>query len=125
MVRRSVHLLVLALALEACIWSPRLLPQEKPDAESQIEPGRILSQPPPVYPKEARKKHIEGVVVLRADIGVDGIVQKLEVVSGDPVLVPAALDAVRKWRYSPALLNGKPVSVTTTLHVTFKLNPQH
>ena len=91
-------------------------------SEPNLVPGRVLYQPSPVYPKKARKNHIEGVVVLHAYIGVDGTIEKLDVVSGDSVLVPAALDAVRKWRYSPALLNGKPAKVDTTLRVTFQLN---
>lgn len=129
-------LLALAVVGSVALPSVRAFSRQAMDAQSQSDgsssktnaskpnliPGRVLYQPPPVYPKKARKNHIEGVVMLHAYIGVDGTIEKLDVVSGDPILVPAALDACRKWRYSPALLNGRPVKVDTTLTVTFQLN---
>jgi protein TonB len=75
----------------------------------------------PVYPKEARKKGISGSVRLHAIIGQDGTVQDLTVVSGDPLLVEAALAAVRQWRYRPMLLEGKPTEVDTVIDVVFSL----
>jgi protein TonB len=59
--------------------------------------------------------------VLRAIIGKDGSVAELQVVSGHPLLVKAAVDAVRQWRYKPTLLNGEPVEVDTTITVSFRL----
>jgi protein TonB len=59
---------------------------------------------------------------LHAIIAKDGTVQQLEVMSGHPLLVQAALDAVRQWRYQPTLLNGEPVEVDTTVDVIFSLN---
>ena len=59
---------------------------------------------------------------LHAIIGKDGSVQQLEVLTGHPLLVQAALDAVRQWRYRPTLLNGEPVEVDTTIDVIFSLN---
>jgi protein TonB len=61
-------------------------------------------------------------VRLHAIIGKDGSVQQLEVLTGHPLLVQAALDAVRQWRYRPTLLNGEPVEVDTTIDVIFSLN---
>lgn len=75
----------------------------------------------PEYPPEARKRHIEGQVVLKAEISKEGDITSLIVVSGDPVLVPAALDAVRLWKYRPYLLNGQPASVETQVTVNFVL----
>ena len=75
-----------------------------------------------MYPPLARQTRISGTVRLHAIIGKNGSVQQLEVISGHPLLVQAALDAVRQWRYRPTLLNGEPVEVDTTIDVIFSLN---
>jgi protein TonB len=75
-----------------------------------------------MYPPLARQTRISGTVRLHAIIGKNGAVQQLEVISGHPLLVQAALDAVRQWRYRPTLLNGEPVEVDTTIDVIFSLN---
>ncbi len=75
----------------------------------------------PIYPPLARQSRIEGSVVLHAVINKDGEVSELQVLSGHPLLVKAALDAVRQWRYSPTLLSGQAVEVETTITVTFVL----
>lgn len=83
--------------------------------------ARALYQPPPVYPPLARMAHIQGVVVLQAIIGTNGAVQDLKALSGPPLLVPAAIDAVKTWRYQPTLLNTEPVEVLTEIDVNFRL----
>lgn len=75
----------------------------------------------PVYPVLARQSGIQGVVVLHAIIDRDGRVSELRVISGHPLLVKAAIDAVNQWRYQPTLLNGEPVEVETTITVSFVL----
>jgi TonB family protein len=90
-----------------------------------VTPGSVISQVPPIYPAKARKKHIEGQVLLQARIGVDGIVQDLKVISGNRELTQAAIDAVRQWRYRPTLKDGTPVEVTTKITVTFTLGGRH
>ena len=75
-----------------------------------------------VYPPLARQTRISGTVRLHAIIGKDGTVHELEVMNGHPLLVQAALEAVRQWRYKPTLLNGEPVEVDTTIDVIFSLN---
>jgi TonB family protein len=90
-----------------------------------VTSARVISQVPPIYPAKARKKHIEGQVLLQARIGVDGIVQDLSVISGNPELTQAAIDAVRQWRYSPTLKDGTPVEVTTKITVKFTLGGRH
>jgi protein TonB len=75
----------------------------------------------PRYPKEARDNRIQGTVRLHVVLSTAGKVQQLELVSGDPVLAKAALDAVRQWEYKPTLLNGEPVEVDTTVDVVFSL----
>jgi protein TonB len=75
----------------------------------------------PVYPPLARQARISGTVVLRAVIGKDGSIQNLSLVSGHPMLAPAAIDAVKQWKYKPYLLNGEPVEVDTEIQVNFTL----
>ncbi|MFZ5926702.1 MAG: energy transducer TonB [Acidobacteriota bacterium] len=89
---------------------------------SVLSSGRHLARSPkPKYPAEARKSRVEGEVVLRALIGKDGTIRRVEPVSGHPLLVEAAREAVLRWRYRPTLLNGEPVEVITDIAVTFHL----
>lgn len=76
----------------------------------------------PGYPEEARKRRIEGVVRLHAIIGKDGSIKKLEVISGEPLLNPAAENAVLQWHYRPATVNGEAVEVDTEVDITFNTN---
>lgn len=87
-----------------------------------VASANLVHQVAPVYPKDAKKKHITGAVLLRATIGHDGTVEKLEYVSGPPELTPSAMDAVKQWRYKPTLLNGEPVEVDTTISVVYTLS---
>ncbi len=86
-----------------------------------VQQAKLLAQPRPNYPPLAKQARISGVVLLRAIIAKDGTVQQLEVISGHPLLVQSAMDAVRQWRYSPTLLNGEPVEVVTEVQVIFSL----
>ena len=76
----------------------------------------------PLYPEPARLMHLQGTVRLRAIIGKDGSVSDLEVLSGNPILVQAALAAVREWRYRPTRLNNEAVEVETYITVSFVLD---
>jgi periplasmic protein TonB len=76
----------------------------------------------PVYPPLAKDKGIQGTVRLHAIVGRDGAMQQIEVISGQPLLVQAALDAVRQWKYRITYLNGEPVEVDTTIDINFSLN---
>ena len=87
-----------------------------------VQAARLINRVQPTYPPLARQARIQGTVRLHAIIAKDGTVQQLEVVSGHPLLVQSALDAVRQWRYQPTLLNGEPVEVDTTIDVIFSLN---
>src|SRR5579859_6884754 len=87
-----------------------------------VTAAMLVNRVQPVYPPLARQTRISGTVRLHAIIGKDGSVQQLEVIQGHPLLVQAALDAVRQWRYRPTLLNGEPVEVDTTIDVIFSLN---
>jgi protein TonB len=83
--------------------------------------ARIVYQPKPEYPQLARMTRTEGAVELEAVIGKEGTIEELKVLKGHPLLVKAALEAVRQWRYQPTLLNGEPIEVVTEITVNFKL----
>ncbi len=83
--------------------------------------GFLIHKITPMYPKIAITARQQGAVVLHAIIGRDGTIQNLQVISGPPLLIQAAMDAVRQWTYSPTTLNGEPVEVLTTIDVHFTL----
>jgi len=87
-----------------------------------VQQAKLVRQPHPVYPPLAKQARISGVVKLSAVISKDGTIQKLEVISGHPLLVPAALEAVKQWVYQPTLLNTEPVEVVTQIDVNFTLS---
>ena len=87
--------------------------------------GLLIHKVEPVYPLLAKQARIVGAVTLAALVGKDGSVENLKVVSGHPLLVEAAVDAVKQWRYKPYLLNGEPVNVQGTITVIFKLQEKN
>jgi len=87
----------------------------------EVQSANLIFQVKPDYPHGAIVTRVQGIVLLGAIISRQGVVENLRVVSGHPLLVPAALDAVKQWRYQPTLLNGEPVEVETTIIVSFKL----
>jgi protein TonB len=88
----------------------------------RIKAPRALSEPQPVYPALARQARITGVVSLDAVIDTQGNIAGLKAVSGPPLLIPAALEAVRQWKYEPTYLNDEPVAVELIVTVTFHLD---
>ena len=102
-------------------------PPPKPATPSRIRVGgnveaaSLVNKVTPIYPPIAKTAHVSGTVVLHAIIAKDGTIQELQFVSGPPLLMKAAMDAVREWRYRPTLLNGEPVEVDTTIDVVFTL----
>jgi protein TonB len=104
-------------------------PPKKVDAAPQririggsVQQAKLVRQPHPVYPPLAKQARIQGTVKLSAIISKDGTIQHLEVISGHPLLVPSALEAVKQWVYQPTLLNGEPVEVITQIDVNFTLS---
>jgi protein TonB len=87
----------------------------------QVESARLIFQPKPEYPPLAKMARIQGVVRLDALISKDGTIQDLKVLSGHPLLVKSAIEAVQRWRYQPTLLNGEAVEVATEIDVNFTL----
>jgi periplasmic protein TonB len=102
-------------------------PPPKPAAPQRIRVGgsvqaaKMVRQTAPVYPQIAKTAHVSGTIILHAVIAKDGTVQELTYVSGPPLLMKAAMDAVRDWKYTPTTLNGDPVEVDTTISVVFQL----
>jgi len=86
-----------------------------------VTSGLLVNKVEPAYPILARQARVQGQVVLSAIISRQGAIENLQVISGHPMLVPAAIEAVRQWRYRPYLLNGEPVEVETEVIVTFTL----
>jgi len=87
-----------------------------------VQQAMLIYQPKPVYPPLAKQARIQGTVKFTAIIGRDGTIQNLTLVSGHPLLVQAATEAVKQWRYKPTLLNGEPVEVVTQIDVNFTLS---
>ena len=87
-----------------------------------VQSARLIHQVRPLYPALAKQVRTQGTVRLQAIIGRDGAIQNLQLMSGHPLLVPAAVDAVKQWRYRPTLLNGETVEVLTQIDVHFHLH---
>jgi TonB family protein len=86
-----------------------------------VQANKIVSKPVPVYPAAAKAARIQGTVRLTVHIGADGTVKDIQSISGPPLLVEAAIEAVKQWVYQPTLLNGNPVDVLTEVNVNFTL----
>jgi protein TonB len=82
--------------------------------------GMIIHKVEPPYPVLARQAHIQGDVVMSAIISKEGTIENLQVLSGHPLLVQAAIDAVKQWRYRPYMVSGEPVEVETKITATFR-----
>jgi protein TonB len=83
--------------------------------------GSLIRRVMPVYPYPAKLAHVQGPVILAATISKAGVMEEVHVVSGHPLLVGAAVEAVSQWRYRPYILNGLPVEVATQITVNFTL----
>ncbi len=88
-----------------------------------VSQALLVKRVEPVYPEAARQSHLEGTVVLDTKIDVDGNVEDVTVISGPPLLVPAAVDAVKQWKYKPYTLDGKPAKIETPTVLTFQSPP--
>jgi periplasmic protein TonB len=88
---------------------------------SHMSEGDLVRKVLPTYPPLARSARIQGTVVLVAMISKQGTIENLRLLSGHPILAPAAIEAVRQWRYRPYILNSEPVEVETQITVNFSL----
>ncbi|MFZ0138032.1 MAG: energy transducer TonB [Candidatus Sulfotelmatobacter sp.] len=123
MTKRSVvPLLLFCLSAFSCLAaSQEASPQGLPVGPN-VMASQIITKVPPIYPPLARQARIQGTVVLRVRINKTGDVENLQLVSGHPMLAPAAIEAVKQWKYKPYLLNGDAVEVATTVTVNFTLS---
>ena len=100
---------------------PKIATPTRVRVSSGVSTGLLIRKVPPAYPPLARQARIQGVVVLQAQISKEGNIQNLQLISGHPMLAPAAIEAVKQWKYKPYLLNGEPVEVDTQVQVNFTL----
>jgi len=100
---------------------PKVATPQRVRVSQGVSAGLLVRKVSPNYPPLARQARIQGQVVLRAVISKDGSIENLTLVSGHPMLAPAAIDAVKQWKYKPYLLNGEPVEVDTEVQVNFTL----
>jgi protein TonB len=100
---------------------PKVATPQRVRVSQGVSQGLLVRKVNPTYPPLARQARISGTVVLHAVISKDGSIENLTLVSGHPMLAPAAIDAVKQWKYKPYLLNGEPVEVDTEVQVNFTL----
>jgi protein TonB len=100
---------------------PKVATPQRVRVSSGVTQGNLVNKVQPAYPQIAKAARIQGAVVLQAVISKSGVVENLRAISGHPMLIPAAVEAVKQWRYKPYYLNGEPVEVETTVTVNFTL----
>jgi len=101
---------------------PKVATPQRVRVSQGVSQGLLIRKVQPTYPPLARQARIQGTVVLQAEISKDGAIQNLQLISGHPMLAPAAIEAVKQWRYKPYFLNGEPVAVETQITVNFTLS---
>lgn len=100
---------------------PKVAAPQKLRISSGVAEGNLINKVEPPYPQMAKIAHVQGDVVLQALISKQGTIENLRAISGHPILLQAAMDAVKQWRYKPYMLNGEPVEVETTITVRFHM----
>jgi protein TonB len=105
----------------APVVKPRIAAPQRVRISQGVSQGLLVKKVNPEYPPEARRGRIQGTVVMHVIISKAGDITTIEPVSGDPALVPAAIEAVKQWKYKPFLLNGGPLEVSTQILVNFTL----
>jgi periplasmic protein TonB len=108
--------------LNAIVPPPPPTPSAHPPRVSRMMEGNLIYRVQPQYSALARQARVQGIVVLRAMISREGKIENLQVVSGPPLLLKSAIDAVLQWRYRPYYLNNEPVEVETQVTVNFTLS---
>jgi protein TonB len=101
---------------------PKVATPQRVRVSQGVTQGLLIRKIQPAYPPLARQARIQGSVLLQAEISREGTIVNLRLVSGHPMLAPAALEAVKQWRYRPYILNGEPVEVETQITVNFTLS---
>jgi periplasmic protein TonB len=101
---------------------PKIATPQRVRVSGGVQAGLLIRKVTPNYPPLARQARIQGTVLLHAEISKEGTIQNLQLISGHAMLAPAAIEAVKQWRYKPYLLNGEPVAVETEVQVNFSLS---
>jgi protein TonB len=101
---------------------PKVATPQRVRVSQGVTQGLLIRKVQPNYPPLARQARIQGSVLLQAEISKDGTIQNLRLISGHPMLAPAAIEAVKQWKYKPYILNGEPVEVETQITVNFTLS---
>jgi protein TonB len=101
---------------------PKVATPQRVRVSLGVSQGLLVKRVQPNYPPLARQARIQGTVLLQAEISKDGTIENLRLISGHPMLAPAAIEAVKQWRYRPYMLNGEPVAVETQVQVNFTLS---
>jgi len=101
--------------------APKIAAPQRVRVSSGVVQGLLVRRVNPVYPPLARQARIQGTVILQAQISKEGNIENLQLISGHPMLAPAAIEAVKQWKYRPYLLNGDPCEVDTQVMVNFTL----
>jgi periplasmic protein TonB len=113
-----------SIVTQAPIAMPKAVvpaPPQRVKVSGGVVAGLLLNKVQPSYPPLAKQARIQGTVVLQAVIGKDGSIQHLKALSGHPMLIQSAIDAVSRWKYKPYILDGEPVEVDTQVTVNFTL----
>ncbi len=100
---------------------PKVAAPQRIRVSQGVVAGLNIKKVQPTYPAIAKTARVQGSVVLQAEISKEGTIQNLRVISGPPLLIQSALEAVKQWRYRPYILNGEPVEVETMVTVNFSL----
>src|ERR1700730_14035454 len=101
---------------------PKVATPQRVRVSQGVTQGLLVRKIQPNYPPLARQARIQGSVLLQAEISKDGTIENLHLISGHPMLAPAAIEAVKQWKYKPYILNGEPVEVETQITVNFTLS---
>lgn len=103
---------------------PAVLKSQMSQHDASLQIGQLSTRVDPVYPEDAETQQIEGTVKLHAIIGLDGTIESVEARSGPALLVSAAANAIRQWRYTPSSVGGQPVEAEEDITITFRLLEQ-
>jgi TonB family protein len=115
------------LSLTACISlsaaqdTPQT-PAQAVHVSAEVAADLLVSKVDPIYPPLARQARIQGVVSLKVIVGNTGDVEDVQLVTGHPMLAPAAIAAVKQWKYRPYLLNGEPIRADIQVQINFTLS---
>jgi len=119
---QNAALRAIRLVLPAVLLSAMVLAQEPAKKVSNSEAnGAAITKVPPDYPAIAKQLKIQGVVELEAIVSETGVVEKVNIVSGNPVLTKPAVEALKKWKFNPFQADGKAVKVIAQINMSFKL----